>query len=348
MNLWLIIGIPVGLLALWALGFYALCMKMAQFFMYPDRPKRQLAESWYTGHESLGTPQTVDLVAADGRTPLRGIWYPHPASTTGATLVLCHGVTSYKEECLTLAHVAHDLGYSTFLIDFRGHGESGGRYSTLGLEEVDDLRAVVDWVALQQGVNPARIGLLGHSMGAVTILRYLAEYDIPIPFAIIMAPFASLDRALFQRLSVMRVPFRPARRLMLGFTQRAIQRDIFENVPLNIVDSIRETALCYAHGLRDRGNHPNDSRDLHAATRVEKELHWIPDAGHHALLQDIHMATVVRDYAGRWMERFVAEDLAEPSRDPEDRARAVGDEESAGDPVDERMGRELDQPLTHR
>lgn len=52
-------------------------------------------------------------------------------------------------------------GAEVWALDFRGHGRSSGRY-TFGLEEVEDLAALLD-LAAREGT--ARIGLVGFSMG---------------------------------------------------------------------------------------------------------------------------------------------------------------------------------------
>ncbi|KAJ9700197.1 hypothetical protein PVL29_005829 [Vitis rotundifolia] len=78
---------------------------------------------------------------------------------------------------------------TVFTVDFSGSGLSGGEHVTLGWNEKDDLRAVVDH--LRADGNVSLIGLWGRSMGAVTSLMYGAE-DPSIAGMVLDSPFSDL------------------------------------------------------------------------------------------------------------------------------------------------------------
>lgn len=60
-----------------------------------------------------------------------------------------------------------DLGYVTLRFDFRGCGQSGGeRARIICLEEVEDARNALSFLATRPEVDPARIALMGESFGA--------------------------------------------------------------------------------------------------------------------------------------------------------------------------------------
>jgi len=62
-----------------------------------------------------------------------------------------------------------ERGFVVLRIDDRGVGESTGPTDDMALEELlDDALACVDFLAAQDGVDPDRIGVIGHSEGATT------------------------------------------------------------------------------------------------------------------------------------------------------------------------------------
>ena len=67
----------------------------------------------------------------------------------------------------------NDLGYVTLAFDMRGCGESEGEHGrVICLEQVEDTRNALTFLAQQDCVDPARIGAIGSSFGgAVAVYR---------------------------------------------------------------------------------------------------------------------------------------------------------------------------------
>jgi dienelactone hydrolase len=105
--------------------------------------------------------QRVTLAAADG-VPLVG-WYT--PSRNRAAVVLLHGAGGSKADTREHAAVLAQGGYGVLALDARGGGESGGRGMLWGWHGATDVAAAVDWLAARPDVDPARIGLVGESMG---------------------------------------------------------------------------------------------------------------------------------------------------------------------------------------
>lgn len=59
---------------------------------------------------------------------------------------------------LSLLSWLHDAGYNVLLFDFRGHGGSDPRPTTIGPKEVLDVRAALDWLEAK-GVGDPVAGL---------------------------------------------------------------------------------------------------------------------------------------------------------------------------------------------
>lgn len=98
----------------------------------------------------------------------REAWF-FPGLKTAPTIILCPAYGSSRGELLTLASALQDQQYNVLTFDFSAHGSSPGR-STLGLQEVGQLRAAIDAVANRGDVDVNRFGLWGVNMGAYVAL----------------------------------------------------------------------------------------------------------------------------------------------------------------------------------
>lgn len=103
----------------------------------------------------------VVVTTADG-VRLAGWFLP---SQNGAAVVVLHGSGSTRSDVLDQAEVIHRNGYGVLMIDARGHGESGGRAMDFGWYGDLDVAAATRYLAEQDGIDPARIGAVGMSMG---------------------------------------------------------------------------------------------------------------------------------------------------------------------------------------
>jgi predicted acyl esterase len=71
-------------------------------------------------------------------------------------------------------------GYAVLTWDTRGQGDSGGLTSVVGTREVADTRALFDYLGSRPGVNRAKIGGIGYSLGGGLMLRAAVD---GVPFA---------------------------------------------------------------------------------------------------------------------------------------------------------------------
>jgi dipeptidyl aminopeptidase/acylaminoacyl peptidase len=99
---------------------------------------------------------------------------PVEAPADAPVVILVHGLRSCKgsEHILTAAGMLHRNGFNTLLIDLRDHGDStveDGRFAG-GTDEHLDVLGAWDWLVNERGFAPERIGLLGHSLGAATVM----------------------------------------------------------------------------------------------------------------------------------------------------------------------------------
>ncbi|MCP4440272.1 MAG: alpha/beta hydrolase [Aureispira sp.] len=128
------------------------------------------------------------------------IWQPNAKGT----VILCHGYGASKSSLLQEARQFRGMGYHTFLIDFRGHGNSEGVMTTIGAGEAEDVKAAYDYI--QERMPDSPIVLYGVSMGAVSILKAVHDYDFAAERVIVSCPFGSLRQAVLNRFEMMGAP----------------------------------------------------------------------------------------------------------------------------------------------
>lgn len=124
-------------------------------------------------------PTVVEFSIASGDAAMNGHAYvamgvgPHP------TVVLVHGYPG-NEKNLDLAQALRRAGINTVFFHPRGAWGSTGYWSVTN--SLEDIQAVIDFVKsdfAQQNLrsDPARIGLLGHSLGGFLTLMFFSQSD---------------------------------------------------------------------------------------------------------------------------------------------------------------------------
>jgi alpha-beta hydrolase superfamily lysophospholipase len=93
-----------------------------------------------------------------------------------ACLIFLHGSTYNARRYANIAKASLKQGYQVCLLNWRGHGESGGKPGDLDYvgQLEDDLNDMIVWVKQQHPERDIVIG--GHSAGAVVCLRYIDRY----------------------------------------------------------------------------------------------------------------------------------------------------------------------------
>jgi dienelactone hydrolase len=113
--------------------------------------------------------QVVDIKAAGGVT-LKATYFP--AGRPGPAILLLHACNKDRSSWTGLATDAASNGFHVLALDFRGFGESGGRFtqgpeqqSTIDLYWPGDVDAALAWLISQPQVDKTRIGAAGASCG---------------------------------------------------------------------------------------------------------------------------------------------------------------------------------------
>jgi uncharacterized protein len=246
------------------------------------RPRR----IWGTDEPPAGLAEEIEFESLDDRMLIRGWFLPAVTDTPGPALVLCHGVWTGRRECLPMALRFREAGYSVLCFDFRAHGESGGRFISLGHNETRDVLGAVAWLkARVEVVDPRRIGVLGFSMGAAATLQAAARsQDIAAVAA--DSSYADLEDAV--RYSFHRVghlPHKPFGLLALYWARLMLRVDARLMRPVDEVGRIAPRPLLLMHGGEDEIVPVRHARQLFQAAEEPKEL-WIAPSERHVGARD--------------------------------------------------------------
>jgi alpha-beta hydrolase superfamily lysophospholipase len=131
-------------------------------------------------------------------------WYSSQDSAKGC-VVFFHGYTANKSYLLKEAAQFKKWGYAVLLVDFRGHGASGGS-TTFGFKESEEVVLAFTYAKAQGNKN---IIFYGVSMGAVAIMKAASEKQVQPTALIVDMPFASLQHHYKSRARVIGFPQQP-------------------------------------------------------------------------------------------------------------------------------------------
>jgi uncharacterized protein len=115
-----------------------------------------------------------------GGLKLAGVLHlPDATRGKGSAFLVLHGFGSNKDggTAMIAAKMFANLGYAALRFDMRGCGESEGeRGRVICLEQVEDTRSALSYLAARSEIDPARIAVMGHSFGAAVAV-YAAGVD---------------------------------------------------------------------------------------------------------------------------------------------------------------------------
>ena len=133
----------------------------------PNLPGRALSATPL----DIGLPyQDIAVETSDGIT-LHG-WFV-PAENAPLTVLIFHGNAGNISHRLDTINIWHQLGANTFIIDYRGYGQSTGSPSEQG--SYRDARGAWKYLVEQRGIPAAQIVLFGRSLGGAVAAQLASE-----------------------------------------------------------------------------------------------------------------------------------------------------------------------------
>jgi alpha-beta hydrolase superfamily lysophospholipase len=276
------------------------------------QPERNLAGGIPSDY---GLPyETISFPSYDG-TMLHG-WFV-PAIEPRATVVFCHGRAGSKAPDLIYVPQFRQHGFNVLLFDFRAHGESDGRTSSLVYYERRDLLAAIAYLR-QRGIE--EVGLMGFSMGAA-VATAAAPLSRAVRAVVADSAFAELRTILVSYLRQQGVPNRIASglaALIIWVAGLRLRCHLPDADPLHWVGRIAPRPLLLIHGGQDQGIPVSDASRLYEAAGEPKELWIVPEARHRCVdkVSPEEYMSKVLSFFDRWL---AAEDKSPPTGKPADR-----------------------------
>jgi len=233
-----------------------------------------------------GTPADFDLPFRNITIPTANgkklfAWYvPPPGQSRCAPgVVAMHGWGGNAELMLPFAVPLQRAGYAVVLVDARNHGGSDSDTFSSLPRFAEDLEHGFDWLSGLPEVDPHRLALLGHSVGAAAALL-VASRRRDVAAVISIAAFAHPEALMRRQMQTHFIPYMPVGWAVLRYIERTIGIHYEAIAPVNTIRNIRCPVLLI-HGGKDRSVPAGDAEAIYAQrTHSRVELLTLPDAGH--------------------------------------------------------------------
>lgn len=270
------LGILLAVLYISACLFLLLRQNRLMFF--PDRKISTLPtdlemayqEVWLPVNYAQTEPETAteNTENTENTEKIHGWWIPatadFPAAKDGWVLLYLHGNADNMSENLNHSKRFHLMGFSVFIMDYRGYGISQGDFPTESTV-YEDAETAWNYLVKQRGISPKKIVIYGHSLGGAIAIE-LADRHPNAAGAIIECSFTSMrDMVDYQ------YPYFNVFPIDWILTHR------FDSIAK--VKSLKMPVL-FTHGTADDVVPIDMSQALFAATPEPKQLFIVPNADH--------------------------------------------------------------------
>ncbi len=181
---------------------------------------RSLAPERVPNRQLPGLPGWRKLRVPTERGRLLTAWFL-PQDEPSPVLVALHGWGGNADSLLPLAAPLQAAGYGVVLFDTRCHGDSDDDNFASLPRFAEDLAAVIDALKAEPSVDPARIAVFGHSVGAGAALLAAARRP-DIAAVVSLAAFAHPAEMMRRWLRAKGAPWQSVEKSLLAYVQRVI------------------------------------------------------------------------------------------------------------------------------
>lgn len=158
----------ISIITLLIIGY--LMLGAVLFFMQPSFLFRPTKAEPYTPAD-IGLPFEKVIL----RTPdhlILNAWYI-PAKNAKFTFLFCHGNGGNISYTVDTLNIFNELGFNTFIFDYRGYGSSQGKPTEQGT--YIDARTAYDWLIHDKSLRPDEIIIFGRSLGGSIAANLASE-----------------------------------------------------------------------------------------------------------------------------------------------------------------------------
>lgn len=255
----------------------------------PNRPDRftdrggywrddfDYAAYFMPGYESVRFPSRETTITIAG-------WYVEATPDAPAVIVV-HGLGSCKNAHTVLvpAGMLYKAGFNVLMLDMRDVNESDyedGRFA-VGNEEFLDVLGGWDWLINEKGIPPDRIGMVGNSLGAATVLIAFSQ-EPQVAAVFVDSPFDNLPQIIEEELDRNNYPhfLTPGGILMA----RLVAGDnVVAHNPYEALERANSRPLFVVHGTADSRISVQHSYQLQerAQSLRANAVFWFPEGIEH-------------------------------------------------------------------
>jgi pimeloyl-ACP methyl ester carboxylesterase len=192
--------------------------------------------------------QTVHLAAAKGKT-LFAWFVPAPGQAPSPAVLVMHGWGANASLMLPALAPLHNAGFAVLLIDARCHGLSDDEPFTSLPRFAEDIETGLDWLHLQANIDPLRLAVMGHSVGAGAALL-CATRRPDIRAVVSLSAFAHPREIMRQFLAEARIPYPVLGWYVMRYVQAVIGARFDDIAPLTSMARL-DCPVLLVHGVDD-------------------------------------------------------------------------------------------------
>jgi uncharacterized protein len=248
-----------------AIAYIAACLflflRQRYFIFRPPIVIRTTPIAFNMSYQDVYLPVST----ASGKTSyIHGWWIP-AATPEAPVWLFLHGNGSTIGDEVKRPFWFHQLGYSTFMIDYQGYGRSPGKFPRES-SVYEDVEAAWNYLTQERKIPPEKIFVYGHSLGGAIAIN-LALRHPEIAGLAVEGTFTSMRHMVNHLYSQ-----------FLIFPVDLILNQRFNS--LSKVPSLQMPIL-FIHGTADRLIPAHMSQTLFDAAPEPKQLLLVAEAGHH-------------------------------------------------------------------
>lgn len=209
---------------------------------------------------------------------LHGFYIPALDKNSGNLAIVIHGYQSKATDMIIIAKLYSDLGFKVLLIDLRAHGQSEGKFTSMGHYEKYDLKKWMNFALRNYGAN-LKILIHGVSMGAAMAML-VTELKIKnnLKFLVLDSGFTQFSKTLAESIK--------PKFLKIFFLGLSTFTFLFHHYTLKKINPLKaikkiNIPLLIIHGSKDKPVPISMAEELYnAAKTTKKELVIVNGATH--------------------------------------------------------------------